>query len=60
MVWVLIWVFLKSISGGDELSSPSQAAASIVYGLVNSTPDSMTIEVAYSGGYWTFKLVKDD
>jgi hypothetical protein len=50
----------KVISGGDELSSPSQAAASIVYGLVNSTPDSMTIEVAYSGGYWTFKLVKDD
>ena len=48
----------KVVSGGDELTSPSQAATSIVYNIVNSTATSMTVQVQFSAGYWSFRLVK--
>ena len=50
----------KVISGGDELTSPSNAPQSIVYKVMESTENSMTVEVAYSAGFWTFKLVTAD
>jgi hypothetical protein len=50
----------KVISGGDELTSPSNAPQSIVYKVMESTENSMTVEVAYSGGFWSFKLVTSD
>ena len=50
----------KVVSGGDELQSPSGAATSIVYNIVNSTATSMTVQVQFSAGYWTFRLVKVD
>ena len=50
----------KVISGGDELTSPNNAPQSIVYKVMESTENSMTVEVAYSAGFWTFKLVTAD
>jgi len=50
----------KVVSGGDELTDPSQAATSIIYKIVNSSATSLTVQVAFSAGYWTFKLVKVD
>jgi len=50
----------KVISGGDELISPDDAPESIVYKVMASTDTSMTLEVAYSAGFWTFKLVTPD
>ena len=50
----------KVISGGDELTSPNNAPESIVYKVMESTETSMTVEVAYSAGFWTFKLVTAD
>ena len=50
----------KVVSGRDELQSPSEAATSIVYNIVNSTATSMTVQVQYNAGYWTFRLVKVD
>ncbi len=48
----------KVVSDGDELTDPSQAATSIIYKIVNSSATSLTVQVAFSAGYWTFKLVK--
>jgi hypothetical protein len=50
----------KVISGGDELTSPNNAPESIVYKVMESTETSMTVEVAYSTGFWIFKLVTAD
>ena len=50
----------KVVSDGDELTSPDDAPESIVYKIMANTDDSMTLEVAYSGGFWTFKLVTSD
>ena len=50
----------KVISGGDELTSPSNAPQSIVYKVMESTENSLTVEVDYSAGFWTFKLVTAD
>jgi hypothetical protein len=50
----------KVISGGDELTSPSYAPQSIVYKVMESTENSLTVEVDYSAGFWTFKLVTAD
>ena len=50
----------KVISGGNELTNPDEAPESIVYKVMESTENSMTLEVAYSGGFWTFKLVTSD
>jgi hypothetical protein len=49
----------KVISGGNELNSPDDAPESIVYKVMESTENSMTLEVAYTSGFWTFKLVKE-
>ena len=48
------------MSDGAELTSPDDAPESIVYKIMANTDDSMTLEVAYSGGFWTFKLVTVD
>jgi hypothetical protein len=48
----------KVVSGRDELTDPARAATSIIYKIVNSSATSLTLQVAYSAGYWTFKLVK--
>ncbi|MDG2017974.1 MAG: cellulase family glycosylhydrolase [Porticoccaceae bacterium] len=50
----------KVMSGGDELASPDDAPESIVYKVMASTDNSITVEVAYSAGFWTFKLVASD
>jgi hypothetical protein len=50
----------KVISGGDELTSPNNAPQSIVYKVMESTENSLTVEVDYSAGFWTFKLVTAD
>jgi hypothetical protein len=50
----------KVVSDGAELTSPDDAPESIVYKIMANTDDSMTLEVAYSGGFWTFKLVTSD
>ena len=49
----------KVASGISELGSPDDAPESIDYLVVANTENSMTLQVAYSGGYWTFKLVRD-
>lgn len=49
----------KVASGAPELGSPDEAPESIDYLVVANTENSMTLQVAYSGGYWTFKLVRD-
>ena len=51
---------LPKAGDGIELSRPEDASESITYRIMASTDDSMTIEVAYSGGFWTFKLVTLD
>ena len=51
---------LPKAGDGIELSSPEDASESITYKIMASTDDSMTIEAAYSGGFWTFKLVTLD
>jgi hypothetical protein len=51
---------LPKAGNGIELSSPEDASESIVYKIMASTDNSMTVEVAYSGGFWTFKLVTLD
>lgn len=48
----------KVVSNASELSNPADAPESIVYQVTANTDTSMTLQVAYSGGYWTFKLVK--
>ena len=48
----------KVVSDSDELSSPLDAPESIVYEVVASTANNMTLSVAYAEGYWTFALVR--
>ena len=48
----------KVVSGEGELSDPADAPESNTYQVIANTEDAMTVEVAYSGGYWTFKLVR--
>jgi len=50
----------KVVSDGAELTSPDDAPDAIVYKIMQSTENSVTLEVAYSGGFWTFKLVTSD
>ena len=50
----------KVVSDAPELGDPADAPDSIVYQVFANTSDTMTLVVAYSGGYWTFKLVRDD
>ena len=50
----------KVVSGAGELSDPADAPESNMYQVIANTQDAMTVEVAYSGGYWTFKLVRAD
>jgi hypothetical protein len=50
----------KVVSGAGELSDPADAPESNTYQVIANTQDAMTVEVAYSGGYWTFKLVRAD
>ena len=45
-------------SGEFSADSPPSVPNSITYEVVTSTPTSMTIQIGYGGGYWTFKLVK--
>jgi hypothetical protein len=49
----------KVASGIPELGSPEDAPESIVYQVVANTENSITLQVAYVTGYWTFKLVRD-
>jgi hypothetical protein len=51
---------LPKAGDGIELASPEDASESITYKIMASTDDSMTLEAAYSGGFWTFKLVTLD
>jgi hypothetical protein len=51
---------LPKAGDGIELLSPEDASESITYKIMASTDDSMTLEAAYSGGFWTFKLVTLD
>jgi hypothetical protein len=48
------------VSDSAELTNPMDAPESIVYKVMESTENSMTLEVAYTGGFWTFKLVTAD
>ena len=50
----------KVISDGNELTNPNNAPQSITYKIMENTDNSMTLEVAYTGGFWTFKLVTLD
>jgi hypothetical protein len=50
----------KVVSDAPELGDPADAPDSVVYQVFANTSDTMTLVVAYSGGYWTFKLVRDD
>ena len=48
----------KVVSGAGELADPADAPESVAYQVVANSQDTMTVQVAYSGGYWTFKLVR--
>ena len=48
----------KVITGG-EISSPNSAPQSIVYEIIDSTANSMTLKLDLPQGYWLFKLVKE-
>ena len=50
----------KVVSDAAELSDPSDAPETITYQVYANTSETMTLVVAYSGGYWTFKLVRSD
>lgn len=50
----------KVVSGALELSDPADAPEANLYQVVANTENSMTLQVAYSGGYWTFMFVKAD
>ena len=50
----------KVVSNAAELTNPFFAPESIVYKVMESTENSMTLEVAYPNGFWTFKLVTTD
>ena len=50
----------KVVSDAAELSDPSDAPEAITYQVYANTSETMTLVVAYSGGYWTFKLVRSD
>ncbi|RZO20970.1 MAG: DUF5011 domain-containing protein [SAR92 clade bacterium] len=49
----------KVVNAGELSANPAPSVPdSITYEVVTSTPTSMTIQIGYGGGYWTFKLVK--
>ena len=49
----------KAVNAGELSADPPPTIPnSITYEVVTSTPTSMTIQIGYGGGYWTFKLVK--
>lgn len=49
----------KVVNAGELNANPAPSVPdSIVYEVVTSTSTSMTIQIGYGGGYWTFKLVK--
>ena len=50
----------KVINDAAELSDPESAPESISYKVVANTQDRMTLEVSYTGGYWTFKFIRKD
>ena len=49
---------IPKVVNEGELDEGIAVPDSIVYEVVSSTPTSMTIQIGYGGGYWTFKLVK--
>jgi polyhydroxybutyrate depolymerase len=49
----------KVVNAGELSANPAPSVpASITYEVVTSSPTSMTIQIGYGSGYWTFKLVK--
>ena len=50
----------KVVSDAAELSDPADAPETITYQVYANTSETMTVVVAYSGGYWTFKLMRSD
>ena len=50
----------KVVSGANELSDPASAPESLTYKVMSNTQDRMTLEVAYTGGFWTFNFVRKD
>ena len=49
----------KVVNAGEYTDNPPPAVpSSITYEIVASTTSSMTIQIGYGSGYWTFKLVK--
>lgn len=51
---------LPKVVNGGELSDPAEAVASITYSIVESTSETMTLDVEVGGGaFWRFLLAKD-
>jgi hypothetical protein len=50
---------IPKVITGAEITSPSQAASSITYEVINSTSSTMTVKIGIPEGYWLFKLVKE-
>ena len=48
----------KVVANANELNDPAAAPDANTYRVTTNTEDSMTVEVAYTGGYWSFKLVR--
>lgn len=52
------YIGLPKVYNGGELSNPANAPASITYTVTTLTATSMTLDIAISGGWWRFNLIK--
>ena len=50
---------ISKVINGSEIVSPSEAPASVVYDIIDSTATTMTLNVNVTWGDWTFKLNKN-
>ena len=55
-----LYLGVAKAMNGVELTTPSEAPASVTYTVVELIGDSLTVRIDYGGGWWEYDLVKEE
>jgi len=53
-----LYLGVAKAMNGVELTTPSEAPASVTYTVVELIGDSLTVRIDYGGGWWEYRLVR--